>query len=1503
VGRHFVEFCNTNSGGTIDLIYHFEFVFDLAAGAVDHMSSRVPTNILDDAWTRSEMVNTNDRVVAGIEVSFSLLHPRPSDLAVYLVHEYQNAITKVLLVENRNGFGTNYYGSTPTMLFGTNLSLSFTEDTNKATVVVTNLAPLQQSLLTNTLPIKFGPLPLSDRISPPFFVNSNSFDLTTNRLFGQYSASAASIVGQGLFIAGTVQTNGGSVRDGLDLTYLLPLTNQIPPLLPPDQPPFAWTNWIGSLDDTNNVTVTGVTTNTYIGVSNDVFGTILAPAGTTVDRFIVGTNFVGLAFIGIQQDPSGSTYSNANVFDSIQIPNLSGVFQVWSLDAINTSTRTNSSVGIFLGAGEVFDALTVSSDADYGANINYSYPTIRWYIEHDSSGTSSFGYFGPGGGGFYHQNLLSLGTNFNCDALTWTSNDFGFGSNSFYYLRHDANGASIFGTITLTNFSAGTVADRFVVASNTRALTFAAPDLGYGPNLFYYCRDSLGSTSSVFGTIEIQPTLTNAIITDRFSTSNRIHALAFSPTNVGYGANQFYYLRDPPPVLTLVTTNYTNSPILRPRQGDVVFNGVAATSEGVFDVGQMRDYFPNPRQSSGGPEIDIYDLDTGCTEGFLVITYDFFTIPDQMTVYYGTNQLLNTGMTPGANTVTIRFGPGSSSFVRIIMNEFTGNAGTLWRYSVSVIPITQAPARNRSIVVNFPTSGPIPPPPTNFPPNAPGSNGAVWFSRALTNNIFTNYIGDDALTAVVAQNENGTNYFYGAGWAQFSSSVDHMFLVKFRTNGAGLWQVTDPPATGWTNTFATSRGLAVAADANKNIIVAGYTNDLGFGSTPYLVCYRPDGSLLWSQTLTGRRGQYNGVAAMDSSIYAVGWDNPPSPLGTISGGSAYSACIVDKWDTNGNFIARAVYDQSVYDDWLNAVVAIEGRVYAAGAYTTSSGGVDGMLLEIDPILPTTPISVSYQRKTALNVATALATDATDLYVVGDSYTTSIFLTNRDVMIFRYKIKNWYQPEESLNQFVGESALGSWRLEIWDTREGQAGLLGATQLQGWDLSFTYAPQNSAAAYLPPSYFDTRFLLNNQVLYYVVSTPLAAHFATNRVTSTKPVKVFYSPNGLPATTGPGATVLAESTTNLSLVLTTNGTPSFQPGQRYYLAVMNAGEVGTNSVTVGVNYDDTEYEIVVPELTSGVLTNRTIPRTNALDYYQFTVAPNATALFVELFPTNGNLNLLVRKSAAGSSTPLPLPAFGYFDYASANSGAATEQVFITPDSPPMPLTAGVWYVGVQNADNKAVGYGLRATQPTGAPYNVTTLASDTLVPGVTSPGNAPNTMFKLTVPSGTNKVLFEVISLSGDGDLMLKHGTYPTKAAYDLGSFHYATLPEFIVLRTNSIPGVTSLAGDWYLGVVNNQFSHITYSVQARYPTNGVLVSSTPLTATAPMPTPTTLANREFDLGLTGLDGEKYQIQYKTSLTSTTWITLTNIVAPSGGVINFIHSGALTNKALFYRIQQVP
>jgi hypothetical protein len=149
-----------------------------------------------------------------------------------------------------------------------------------------------------------------------------------------------------------------------------------------------------------------------------------------------------------------------------------------------------------------------------------------------------------------------VGTNF--VALTFAAPDVGYGANLFYYVRRDADCNSIFGTIDPAQ--GGPVTDRFTIGANVDALVFTATDVGYGADDFYYLRhDNEGN--STFGTIFVTG-LTTGNVTDRFLAGTNVTELSFTPTDVLYGPNLFYYLCGMPkagcPQITFTTNTVTS---------------------------------------------------------------------------------------------------------------------------------------------------------------------------------------------------------------------------------------------------------------------------------------------------------------------------------------------------------------------------------------------------------------------------------------------------------------------------------------------------------------------------------------------------------------------------------------------------------------------------------------------------------------------------------------------------------------------------------------------------------------------------------------------------------------------------------------------------------------------------------------------------------------------------------------------------------------------------------
>jgi subtilisin-like proprotein convertase family protein len=118
-------------------------------------------------------------------------------------------------------------------------------------------------------------------------------------------------------------------------------------------------------------------------------------------------------------------------------------------------------------------------------------------------------------------------------------------------------------------------------------------------------------------------------------------------------------------------------------------NRGGTTTNGAGDVFITTNNFA-PVTANGGAAPQTNYLNLGQTSGELTINYDMLTIPDQMTVYYGTNSsdfttanaLFNSGFVPNTGTITVNFGPGPSTYVTIIMNQFGNpNSGTAWTYT------------------------------------------------------------------------------------------------------------------------------------------------------------------------------------------------------------------------------------------------------------------------------------------------------------------------------------------------------------------------------------------------------------------------------------------------------------------------------------------------------------------------------------------------------------------------------------------------------------------------------------------------------------------------------------------------------------------------------------------------------------------------------------------------------------------------------------------------------
>ncbi|MGC9036296.1 MAG: Calx-beta domain-containing protein, partial [Verrucomicrobiia bacterium] len=78
------------------------------------------------------------------------------------------------------------------------------------------------------------------------------------------------------------------------------------------------------------------------------------------------------------------------------------------------------------------------------------------------------------------------------------------------------------------------------------------------------------------------------------------------------------------------------------------------------------------------------NINTGATSGVITLIWNFYSVPDSIRVYYDGNLIFDTGITNGSGTNVIAYGPGNSTYVTIVVNEGSGDPGTVWDYTAMI---------------------------------------------------------------------------------------------------------------------------------------------------------------------------------------------------------------------------------------------------------------------------------------------------------------------------------------------------------------------------------------------------------------------------------------------------------------------------------------------------------------------------------------------------------------------------------------------------------------------------------------------------------------------------------------------------------------------------------------------------------------------------------------------------------------------------------------------------
>jgi subtilisin-like proprotein convertase family protein len=842
----------------------------------------------------------------------------------------------------------------------------------------------------------------------------------------------------------------------------------------------------------------------------------------------------------------------------------------------------------------------------------------------------------------------------------------------------------------------------------------------------------------------------------------------------------------------------------------------------------------SPRTSSGGPEEDRNEIETGSNWGTVKVDYEYYDIPDTMHIYYDGVRIYDSGLINGSGSFSVDYGPGNSTRVAIVLNE-AGNSqpSTLWQYTATVVTeqiqytiFTEDTNRTTTPIKFAPL--PFTPPQTtrvmsssfegiesgDFPAGTTVDgwrveSNVVAVVRALHGvaQQGSNYLSMiDSRISRTLPTVGGRTYWLRFAYREevqdvFPTGVDdsrtvlpggaldpHYWLLSGGRVPGPVWPgdnafvvLTEELPSYWLKNTASSKWIAPLASGLVRIGPGTFVYRTDFDLRGYaLASVKVVGQVSVDYELRDIRlnGRSTGIQHLSSG--------PLSPPFTLDTGFLPGRNALEFWCTNRSGPQGLRAEMRLSGNLRPGLTNRPADLILGGMGTNSLGATfDWQTNMIKFVAPTNGTELT------LDVAVpGLRVDNFTLDEAGDTY---------------------YLPEEPLNPLLGQSAYGDWRLEVTDARI--QGTNPAPLLVSWRLDLILVAP--APIVLTNGQCYAGKVGAGQMRHFAVDVPRSATLATNLFSSDGDLALYFNQNQLASGGAPGDVLLGVGAS--TKVLDTVNWPQLQPGQRYYLGVTNRQSSGTNVFTLCVSFDRTDdWLITLPELINGVMTINTIQPGGALDFYQYRVSDTAVAVTFELFPFDGNADLYVRKARAGPDT-LPIP--GKADFSGTNPGTMSERIDVTPDTTP-PLSPGLWYMGVLNRELTPVTYGIRVTEQF-INTNITIIDLTNNVPVDFGISTSPViTNFFRFVPDPTNAVVqFDLYNLSGPAELVVDLTNRPTSSSYLLHDFCSPEAPARIVVRTNAL--LPALDGEWYLAVINRGTNPLDFTICASLPPTNIIV----------------------------------------------------------------------------------
>ncbi len=913
-----------------------------------------------------------------------------------------------------------------------------------------------------------------------------------------------------------------------------------------------------------------------------------------------------------------------------------------------------------------------------------------------------------------------------------------------------------------------------------------------------------------------------------------------------------------------------------------------------------------PLNSAGGAAEERFILPIAQNVGVVSIDYDFRCAPDDLRLYYDGVLIFDSGYVSNGpadalgncpptlpGNFSVEFGPGNSTNLLLVMNEGSVAYSTAWYVTNTIYGglLVYTTFTENTNLTTTPIKFAEPPfGTTNITRLGVFTNG---FELVATTNYvaLTNFDGWQVLTNLVTVVSNstvandGTNYLVLRSGritrflptlegVRYALSYAHRFnpvpVVNDGFEIPGLsGYTTIPPGPlvgGWrvetgdvdavaTNFWQSARG-AVSVDLNDIGTVIS-TNVATVPGQSYSVSFAYAGNPLAAAAVKSMQVQFGTNSPVSVSFDTTG--QTTANMGWTYTNFTFVAHTNTARLAFRNTTPGAVDYGPTLDDVTVTPVGV-ARVSLNGTNATLVTGGAGW--QTNTVTFTAPINNSL-----------LDIEGIDSGLLLDSFELT-----------RLDFGNFYLPEEPLTGLIGERANGNWKLEVWDNRTGATNL---ATLLGWQLQLTLENTNRTAFRLPPGALNPGQLPPGGVQFFSVFAPSLATGATHTVTASGNVRLSYNPEVLPDAGVSGSVVLLASTTNGSRTLKSSGTPpTFRPGHEYYLAVENLS--ATESVTFGLRVDFAEGSAPPPNFTQlpdGFAFTTNLPAGAGLQYFQFDVSSNAIAAVFEVLNPAGDVKLFIRPG-----TP---PTSASFAYRSDAPGAADEWLRVTLNDTPA-LTAGRWYLGVQNLEPGAVTYAVRVTQQLA---NIIPLFHGVPVAGFATLDDLVQTNFyRFTAGPATSGLVFELSGLTGDVDLLARRGGLPGLSAADASSRNYGTQRERIVIRAGE--AFPSLAGDWYLVPLMNDYDPVNFTVRALAGTGGIITNGEPILIAS---NAEIVPGRGLRLIWNSIEGERYRVDFSTDLSG--WNELSHVTAEGATATYTDDQPVASQLQRFYRVVQVP